>query len=136
MGFDGCGELSISTESDIVVARRTIRNAAIQLGFGETDVTRIVTAASELARNVYKYAGKGMMRWRIARTNGREGIELQFADQGPGIQDIGLALQEGYSTNKGLGLGLSGAKRLMDDFDIQSVVGQGTTITLSKWRKN
>jgi serine/threonine-protein kinase RsbT len=136
MGFDACGELSISTESDIVVARRTIRNAAIQLGFGETDVTRIVTAASELARNVFKYAGKGIMRWRVAGTDRRQGIELQFVDQGPGIQDIALALQEGYSSSKGLGLGLSGAKRLMDDFDIQSVVGQGTTVTLSKWRKN
>jgi serine/threonine-protein kinase RsbT len=136
MGVDASGELSINTESDIVVARRTIREAAIQLGFGETDVTRIVTAASELARNVFKYAGKGTMRWRATRIHSREGIELQFVDHGPGIQDVNLALQHGYSTSKGLGMGLSGAKRLMDDLEIQSVVGKGTTVTLSKWRKS
>jgi len=136
MGGDGSGELSINTETDIVIARRAIRDAAIQLGFSETDVTRIVTAASELARNVFKYAGKGIMRWRATRANSREGIELQFVDQGPGIQDIDMALQHGYSTSKGLGMGLSGAKRLMDDFEIQSVVGEGTTVTLNKWRRS
>jgi serine/threonine-protein kinase RsbT len=98
-------------------------------------VTRIVTAASELARNVFKYAGKGVMRWRATRADSRQGIELQFVDHGPGIQDIDLALQSGYSTSRGLGLGLSGAKRLMDDMEVQSVVGKGTTVTLSKWRR-
>ncbi len=136
MGVDASGELSINTESDIVVARRTIREAATQLGFSETDVTRIVTAASELARNVFKYAGNGIMRWRTTRANSRDGIELQFVDHGPGIQDVNLALQAGYSTSRGLGMGLSGAKRLMDDLEIQSIVGKGTTVTLSKWRRS
>src|ERR1700694_14359 len=128
MAVEASGELSINTEGDIVVARRTVRDAATQLGFSETDVTRIVTAASELARNVFKYAGNGIMRWRATRTNSREGIELQFVDHGPGIQDINLALQKGYSTSRGLGMGLSGAKRLMDDLEIQSIVGKGTTV--------
>jgi serine/threonine-protein kinase RsbT len=129
------GELPIQSESDIVIARRTIREFATQVGFGQTDVTRIVTAASELARNVFRYAGEGMMRWRSIQTNSRTGIELQFVDHGPGIQDIDLAMQEGYSTSRGLGMGLPGAKRLMDDLEIQSVVGQGTTATLRKWRR-
>ncbi len=130
------GEVTIKTEGDIVAARRTVREAAVQAGFGVTDVTRIVTAASELARNVFKYAREGVMRWRQLETGGRTGIELVFADHGPGIPDIQLALQEGYSTGAGLGLGLPGAKRLMDELEIQSIVGQGTTITLKKWRMN
>jgi len=130
------GEVNIRTEGDIVVARRTVRDAAAQAGFSVTDVTRIVTAASELARNVFKYAGEGVLRWRQLEENGRVGLELVFVDQGPGIADIQLALQEGYSTGAGLGLGLPGAKRLMDELDIQSAVGRGTTITLKKWRMN
>lgn len=129
------GELSIATEGDIVVARRTIREVATQAGFGATDVTRIVTAASELARNIVQYAGKGTMRWRPLEEAGRQALEIQFTDQGPGIADINLALQEGYSTGEGLGLGLPGAKRLMDDMEIQSSQGQGTKITVKKWRK-
>jgi serine/threonine-protein kinase RsbT len=130
------GEVTIKTEGDIVVARRTVREAAVQAGFGLTDVTRIVTAASELARNVFKYAREGAMHWRRVEAGGRTGIELQFVDQGPGIPDIPLAMQEGYSTGAGLGLGLPGARRLMDELEIQSVVGQGTTVTLKKWRMN
>jgi serine/threonine-protein kinase RsbT len=130
------GELLIETESDIVVARRTVREVATQAGFGATDVTRIVTAASELARNIFQYAGKGTMQWRPAQSNGRPGLELRFLDKGPGMADVGQALQEGYSTGEGLGLGLPGAKRLMDEMDLQSAPGQGTQITLKKWRKS
>lgn len=130
------GELTIQTEGDIVVARRTVREVATKLGFSLTDVTRIVTAASELARNVFKYGGGGLMAWRISQEGRRAGIELQFIDQGPGIEDISLAMQEGYSTGRGLGLGLPAAKRLMDELDIQSQVGAGTTVTLKKWRAN
>jgi serine/threonine-protein kinase RsbT len=129
------GELSINTERDIVAARRTVRERAAQLGFSETDVTRIVTAASELARNVYKYAGAGVMRWRPIQHNSRKGLELQFVDQGPGIEDLNLAFQEGYSTARGMGMGLPGARRLMDQMDVDSVVGRGTTITIKKWLK-
>jgi len=127
------GELAIHSENDIVAARRAVREAATRLGFTVTDITRIVTAASELARNVYKYGGGGSVRWRQLDTLGRVGIELQFIDQGPGIADVPLALQEGYSTGRGLGLGLPGARRLMDELDIHSVVGSGTTVTVKKW---
>ena len=133
MASDGEGVLAIKAEHDIVLARRAIREAAGQLGFGETDVTRIVTATSEMVRNIYKYAGGGVMRWRSIQANSRSGIELQFVDQGPGIPDIQLALQVGYSTSKGMGMGLSGAKRLMDDLQIESAVGKGTSVTLKKW---
>lgn len=128
------GEVAITTEGDIVVARRTVRGLAQEIGFGPTDVTRIVTAASELARNIFKYGGGGIMRWRHLQDAGRAGIELEFIDQGPGIADIELALQQGYSTGKGLGLGLPAARRLVDEMDIRSAVGAGTQITLKKWR--
>jgi serine/threonine-protein kinase RsbT len=130
------GELSIVTERDILAARHAVRDAATALGFGQTDVTRIVTAASELARNVFKYAGGGVMRWSLLEGQGRMGIELEFTDQGPGIQDLDLAMQEGYSSGGGLGMGLPGARRLMDEFEIQSVVGQGTKVVLRKWHRN
>jgi len=133
MGIDTSGELAIKTERDIVAARRAVRDAAYQLGFNETDVTRIVTAASELARNIHKYAGEGVMRWHSIQANNRAGIELQFVDQGPGIPDVNLAFQDGYSTSKGMGMGLPGARRLMDDLQIESVVGEGTSVTLKKW---
>jgi serine/threonine-protein kinase RsbT len=128
------GEVGIRTEGDIVVARRTIREAAMKIGFGLTDVTRIVTAASELARNIFKYASEGSMFWRNVEAPGRKGLEIQFLDHGPGIENVELALSEGYSTSNGLGLGLPGAKRLMDEFELQSSVGKGTTVTLRKWR--
>ena len=130
------GELSICAEQDIVVARRTVRDAATQLGFGPTDVTRLVTAASELARNVFKYAGEGVMRWNCMEIDSRIGLELQFVDRGPGIADVNLAMEEGYTTGGGLGLGLPGARRLVDELAIQSTVGQGTTVTVKKWRKS
>lgn len=128
------GEVSIKTERDIVVARQAVRSTAAQLGFSEADVTRIMTAASELARNVYKYAGEGFMHWRLIERDSRKGIELQFVDHGPGIADINLALQSGYSTSGGMGMGLPGAKRLVDHMEIESS-HQGTRITLKKWLK-
>lgn len=127
------GDLRIASEGDIVMARRLVRNAATALGFGITDVTRIVTAASELSRNIYHYAGSGVMRWWPLREGGRVGLELSFEDKGPGIPDVEKALEAGFSTAKGLGLGLPGARRLMDDIDIQSRVGEGTTIRVRKW---
>src|SRR5580704_1458879 len=110
----GAGEIPIKAENDIVAARRTVREAATLAGFTPTDVTRIVTAASELARNVFKYAGEGVMRWNLVNATNRAGIELQFIDHGPGIADVNLAMEGGYSTGGGLGLGLPGAKRLAD----------------------
>ncbi len=129
------GEVTINVEGDIVAARRTVREAATQLGFGTTDVARIVTAASELARNVYRYAGGGVMYWRPIEQEGRVAIEVKFVDQGPGIADVELALREGYSSGGGLGMGLPGAKRLADELEIETAAGKGTTVTIKKWRR-
>ncbi len=136
MNADLPTEMPIRTEGDIVLVRRTAREAAALAGFGPTDVTRIVTATSELARNIFKYAGGGVMRWRPINQGDRHGIELEFQDQGPGIADIQLALQEGYSTSGGLGMGLPGAKRLVDELEIRSAAGQGTVVTLKKWLRH
>ena len=127
------GECAINAEGDIVMVRKLVRNVASELGFGITDVTRIVTAASELSRNVYQYAGKGNMRWRALRDDHRAGIELCFEDQGPGIADIPQAMEAGYTTGGGLGLGLPGTKRLMDEMTLESHPGQGTNVTIRKW---
>jgi serine/threonine-protein kinase RsbT len=129
------GELRIESEGDIVVARRAVRSAAAGLGFGITDVTRIVTAASELTRNIYHYARSGAMRWRPLNVDGRLGLELVFEDHGPGIPDVARAMEPGYSTSKGLGMGLPGAKRLMDEMSIESKVGKGTKVQVRKWLK-
>src|SRR5437764_716651 len=129
------GEVSIENEGDIVVARRTVREIGAQVGFSPTDITRIVTAASELARNIFQYAGKGAMQWRSLDKPDQLGLELRFVDSGPGIANLNLALQSGFSTGAGLGMGLPGAKRLMDEMEIQSSPGQGTSIIVRKWRK-
>ena len=128
-------EFAIQTENDIVMARKIVREAATTSGFGITDVTRIVTAASELTRNIYQYAGSGTMRLRSLDQGSRSGLELVFEDHGPGIPDINRAMELGSSTGKGLGLGLPGAKRLMDELAIHSEVGKGTTIETKKWRR-
>lgn len=129
------GEFQIQSEGDIVMARKAVRDAATALGFGLTDVTRIVTAASELTRNIYQYAKSGTMRWRSLNLGGCVGLELVFEDHGPGIPDITRAMEPGFSTGRGLGMGLPGAKRLMDEMSIQSEVGKGTTVQIRKWLK-
>ena len=129
------GLVPILDESHIVTVRKTVRDVATRLGFGLTDVTRIVTAASELARNVFHYAGTGELRWRILDESNRIGLELVFEDHGPGIASIQQVMQEGYSTSGGLGMGLPGTKRLMDEMDLQSQVGQGTMVTVKKWHQ-
>jgi serine/threonine-protein kinase RsbT len=127
------GEVAINEEVDIVAVRKAVREAAGACGFGVTDVTRIVTSASELARNVYVYAGAGVMRWRLLNTDGRSGMELAFEDQGPGIADVEQAMEEGHTTSGGLGMGLPGSKRLMGEMEIESEVGKGTRVTVRKW---
>ena len=129
------GEFPIRSEADIVMARKVVRDAATVLGFGLTDVTRIVTAASELTRNIYHYAKTGVVRWRALNQDLRAGLELTFEDSGPGIPDIERAMEMGFSTGKGLGMGLPGSKRLMDELTIQSTVGKGTTVVVRKWLK-
>lgn len=131
------GQVPITGESDIVIVRQFVRDRAREVGFGITDVTRIVTAASELTRNIYLYAGQGGLAWQKLSEQHRVGIELIFQDQGPGIPNIDEAMEVGFSTNGLLGLGLPGVKRLMDEMEIVSEVGQGTTVTVRKWmRKN
>jgi serine/threonine-protein kinase RsbT len=129
------GHLPITCEGDLVTARKTARDVATRLGFGLTDVTRIVTAVSELARNIITHAGSGVMRWTSVEKGYQLGIELVFEDQGQGIPDTAAAMEEGFSTGRGLGMGLSGSKRLMDEMEVRSVVGEGTTVMVRKYRR-
>jgi serine/threonine-protein kinase RsbT len=126
--------VSIRQESDIITARQQGRALAAQLGFSSTDQTLIATAISEVARNILLYAQRGEIVLRLVQ-NGKKGIAIIARDEGPGIPDINLALQNGYSTSNSLGLGLPGTKRIMDEFTIVSAVGQGTTVTMKKWKQ-
>jgi serine/threonine-protein kinase RsbT len=127
--------ININNEFDIVLARQKGREVSKELQFGGVDQARITTAISELARNIYLYAGSGQITISILEENGRRGIHILAADNGPGINDIRMVLQDGFSTSGGLGAGLPGVKRLMDTFDIDSVPGTGTTVTISKWAR-
>jgi serine/threonine-protein kinase RsbT len=134
MATEETGENPIKSEGDIVTCRKLIRNAAASAGFGMTDVTRIVTAVSELARNVFVHSGSdGVMRWQILYQAGKVGIQLEFEDYGKGIPDVDQAMEAGFTTAGTMGMGLSGVKRLMDDMAIKSEIGVGTTITVEKW---
>jgi serine/threonine-protein kinase RsbT len=124
----------INSESDIVTARQKGKELATSVGFGGVDLTLIATAISEVARNIVKYAGRGEIVLRQERRDKSVGMSVIASDKGPGIPDLQKALQDGYSTGNGLGLGLPGAKRLMDEFEIRSDLGQGTTVTLKKWK--
>jgi len=125
--------VAIAADVDIVLARQTGRQLAEQLGFSLTDLTLIATAVSEVARNIASFAGTGEIIFSVVRENGRQGIEVVARDQGPGIPDIERALKDGYSTSRGMGLGLPGARRLMDDFELSSTPGSGTTVVMRKW---
>jgi serine/threonine-protein kinase RsbT len=127
-------EMAVRGEEEIVRIRQAAREWAIALGFGLVDQTKIVTAASELARNTVIYGGGGSVRFQSLSESGRTGLRLVFEDKGPGIPDVQLALKDGYTTGTGLGLGLSGARRLMNDFDIKSTPGQGTCVTITRWK--
>ncbi|MEX0783749.1 MAG: anti-sigma regulatory factor [Dehalococcoidia bacterium] len=128
--------IAISEESDIVAARQRARMFAVELGFRAMDQSRITTAVSELARNVVRYAnnGEGRVHLREIRDDGRVGIEILVEDEGPGIPNIDKAMEQGFSSGTGLGLGLGGTKRLMDEMLIESAPGTGTRITIRKWR--
>lgn len=125
--------VSISSDMDVVQARQIVRKWAVEEGFKLIDQTKIVTAASELARNTLIYGGGGRMQITLHNDGSRRGIELVFEDSGPGIPDIALALRDGYTSGNGLGMGLGGAKRLMNEFEIRSVVGQGTRVAVKRW---
>jgi len=126
--------VSIQSDHDIVTARQRGRTLAQQLGFSNSNLTVIATAISELARNILLYAKKGELTLGIIENNGRQGLSVVARDQGPGIPDINRAMDVGYSTSGSLGLGLPGVRRLMDDFEIVSRVGKGTTVTTAKWK--
>jgi len=127
-------ELPIKTGDDVVRVRQQVRVVAAKSGLSLVDQTKVVTAASELARNALVHGGGGLARVDVVTSAlGRNGIRIGFTDDGPGIADVDLALTDGWSSGDGLGLGLSGARRLVDEFDIQTAPGQGTTVTLVKW---
>ena len=125
----------IAHDGDIVEARRKGRELAQRIGFSGSDLTLIATAISEIARNIVVYADRGEISLSEADNGGRRGIIVVARDEGPGIPDIEGAMRDGYSTGNSLGLGLPGARRLMDDFEIMSTVGQGTTVTMRKWKR-
>jgi serine/threonine-protein kinase RsbT len=127
--------VAIRTDADVVTARQEARTMGAGLGFSSTDLTLLATAISEVARNITAYAGEGEVSLRILRENGREGIEVVASDRGPGITDVELAMQDGFTTGNGLGLGLPGTRRLVDDFKLDTVPGAGTTIRLVKWAR-
>jgi len=125
----------IASDVDVVTARQQGRSVAANAGFSSGDQTVIAAAISELARNILMYARRGEIALKLVTNGDRQGVVIVARDQGPGIPDVGRALQDGYSTSGGLGLGLPGARRLMDEFDVSSVVGKGTTVTMKKWRQ-
>jgi serine/threonine-protein kinase RsbT len=133
MSEEFAGELRVTSESDIVAARRQLRDVTREIGFGITDVTRVVTAGSELTRNMYQYAAGGVVQWQRVQDGEKVGLELVFEDRGPGIPDLDEVMQEGYTSGGGLGMGLPGSKRLMDEMEIDSEIDRGTRIVVRKW---
>ena len=126
--------IPITTDDDIVRVRQRVRDAAVSLGFSLVDQTKLVTAASELARNTLVYGLGGTLLLEVVVSDRRQGVRLTFHDKGPGIADMALALRDGYTTGSGLGLGLSGAKRLSHDFELSSVPGEGTRVMIARWK--
>jgi serine/threonine-protein kinase RsbT len=126
--------VEIRSSDDVVRVRQAVRRRAVAAGLGLVDQTKIVTAASELARNTLDYGGGGTARIELIESGGRRGVRLTFEDSGPGIPDLELALKDGYTTGGGLGLGLSGARRLSNEFTIESKPGEGTRVTIARWK--
>jgi len=131
---ESSGTLPLRSEEDIVASRQKVRALTQQLKFSLVDQTKMVTAASELSRNTLVHGGGGMMVWEVLDEGVRRGLKLRFEDEGPGIPDLKLALTDGWTSGKGLGLGLSGSKRLMHDFEIETAPGQGTRVTVTRWK--
>ena len=125
--------IQIENNMDLVKARQAIRNVALDLNYGIVNQTKLVTAVSELTRNVLLYAGKGEINIELIEAGTKKGLRITVTDEGPGIPDVDLAVTDGFSTSKGLGKGLSGTKKLMDDFSIHSEVGKGTEVVIIKW---
>ena len=125
---------AVLTAEDVVVIRQAVRQRAVELGFNLVDQTKIVTAASELARNTVQYGGGGRVTIEGVERLGRRGLRVTFEDEGPGIPDVELVMRDGYTTGGGLGLGLGGARRLSNEFHIDSTPGKGTRVTITRWR--
>jgi len=129
------GESPVRSEHDIVLARQQVRRLAQELQFSLVDQTKMVTAASELARNALIYGRGGTMHWTVLDSaDGRRGLRLKFADEGPGIPNMELAMTDGWTSGNGLGMGLTGTKRLVNEFEIDSAVGAGTRVTITRWK--
>ncbi len=127
-------QIEIRASDDIVIARQAVRKKAVALGFGLVDQTKFVTASSELARNTLDYGGGGAVQLEIVEDGRRSGLRLTFTDRGPGIPNIDQAMKDGYTTGRGMGLGLGGAKRLSHEFSIASTPGEGTTVSILRWK--
>ena len=126
--------MQIVRDQDVVPFRNRVKEVAVKIKMGLVNQTKLITAASELVRNMLKYANGGVIAIEVISKGRENGIRLTFVDKGPGIPDIGLAMQDGYSTGKSLGLGLPGAKRLVSEFNIKGETGKGTTVTIIKWK--
>jgi len=126
--------LELRREQDVVLARQAVRKLTQELAFGIVDQTKMVTATSELARNTLIYGLGGVMRWEVLQDGPRRGLRLHFVDEGPGIPDLEQALTDGWTSGSGMGLGLSGARRLVNDFAIESAPGKGTRVTITRWK--
>ena len=127
-------KISVSVSGDIVAVRHAVRRQAVKINLSLVDQTKIVTAASELARNMLIYGGGGEVTLEVLQEGVRHGLRVHFVDDGPGIPDIDLALRDGFTSGKGMGLGLGGAKRLVNEFNLESAPGKGTRVTITRWR--
>ena len=131
---DSTGSVPLRSEEDIVASRQKVRQLTQQLKFSLVDQTKMITAASELSRNTLVHGGGGDMRWEVLDDGVRRGLRLHFTDQGPGIPDLKLALTDGWTSGKGMGLGLPGSKRLVHEFELTSTPGQGTHVSITRWK--
>lgn len=134
MSANNDGVMPIRAEQDIVACRQMVRKLTQELKFSLVDQTKMITAASELSRNTLVYGGGGEMRWEFVREGIRNGLRLHFEDEGPGIPDMELAMTDGWTSGGGLGMGLTGSKRLVNDFSIRTAVGEGTCVSITRWK--
>ena len=134
MEAESTGSMPLLSEQNIVASRHMVRSLCQSLSFSLVDQTKMITAASELSRNALIHGGGGRMRWELLERNGRRGLQLHFEDEGPGIADVALALTDGWTSGSGMGLGLPGIKRLVNDFAIDSAPGRGTRVSIAKWK--
>ena len=134
MDTPSSGSMPLAGENDIVMSRQQVRKLTQALKFSLVDQTKMITAASELSRNTVVYGGGGEMRWQVLTLGLKTGLRLEFEDHGPGIADVDLALTDGWTSGSGLGMGLSGSRRLVNEFDIRTAVGVGTCVTIVRWK--